>query len=338
MRPWRKELAGRFERHSITSKALAGNPLGDPAERPLWVYLPPRYLSDPEVRLPVVFVLQGLFGQVDMWWNRPAMRRSFPELLDHHFRSSEAASCLVVFVDAWTRLGGSQFLNSPAVGRYMDYLCDEIVAFVDSRYRTLVGPGHRGLAGHSSGGYGAMVLAMLRPDVFGGFASHAGDIGFEYCYMVDLAQAARVLRDRYGGSYEQFFSDLASREYFGDQDATLLNAYCMAACYSPLSDGSVELPFDPETSRFRPEVWQRWKEWDPLQIAERRAESLAGLRAAWIDSGNRDQYFMDLGAYQLHLLLERLGVEHYFELYDGNHSRAEHRYPAAISYLAERLS
>src|SRR5204862_272074 len=82
--------------------------------------------------------LQGLTGQLDMWWNRTAFRRNFPELLDEL-----APQCVVVFVDAWTSLGGSQFIDSPGTGRYGSYLCDEVVAFVDERYRTLGSPQRR---------------------------------------------------------------------------------------------------------------------------------------------------------------------------------------------------
>ena len=108
-------------------------------------------------------------------------------------------------VDAWTSYGGSQFLNSGGTGRYLDYLCDEVVPFVDARYPTAADREHRALAGKSSGGYGAMVVPMLRPDVFGALASHAGDALFEACYLPEFPGVARTLRDDYGGSWETFF-------------------------------------------------------------------------------------------------------------------------------------
>ena len=148
-------------------------------------------------------------GQLDMWRNRSAFRPSVPELVDRLFAGEGCPQALVVFVDAWTSVGGSQFLDSPGTGRYHSYLCDEVVAFVDERYRTLAGPAHRGIAGKSSGGYGAMVTPMLRPDVFGGLASHAGDALFELCYLPDFRETARALRDEYGGSFERFWEDFA---------------------------------------------------------------------------------------------------------------------------------
>ena len=148
-------MRGTVDEHVIVSEALRGNPLGDPHERPLWVYTPPSYAGG-----PAVYVLQGFTGQLDMWRNRAAFRPTFLELLD-----DADIDARVVFVDAWTSVGGSQFVDSAGSGRYHTYICDEIVPFVDARYET---NGFRGLAGKSSGGQGAGVTAMLRPDLFQG--------------------------------------------------------------------------------------------------------------------------------------------------------------------------
>src|SRR5919108_576794 len=137
MEPWSVELAGRIDEHEIESKALARNPLGDPATRPLWVYVPPGYDDDQERRYISIYVIQGLTGQLDMWRNRSAFRPNFLELTDRLFASGEATPAIVAFVDAWTSLGGSQYVNSQGTGRYHDYLCDEIVPFVDEWYLDL---------------------------------------------------------------------------------------------------------------------------------------------------------------------------------------------------------
>ena len=110
-------------------------------------------------------------------------------------------------VDAWTAYGGSQFVDSPGTGRYHSYLCDEVVPFVDARYRTLAEAAHRGIAGKSSGGFGAMITPMLRPDLFGGLASHAGDALYELCYIQGFGKIVRALRD-YDGSYETLLGGL----------------------------------------------------------------------------------------------------------------------------------
>jgi hypothetical protein len=339
MKPWHVEPKGRFERLTVASRALEGNPLGDPHERPLWVYLPPGVGDDPARRYPSIYLIQGFTGQVDMWWNRTALRPNVPELVDELFAGGDVPPAVVAFVDCWTSLGGSQFLNSPATGRYLDYLCDEVVALVDGRYPTLAGRDHRGVTGKSSGGYGAMVVPMLRPDVFGALASHAGDALFEYCYLPDLAKAARTLRDGYDGSYERFWADFRSRPALSKEtDASLVNAWAMAACYSAEPDGTVTLPFDPATGRLRDEVWRRWLALDPVRMATGHADVLRSLRGVYLDAGRGDEYWLDLGAAAFSAELDALGVEHVFELFDGTHAGIEYRYPRALAFLAERLT
>lgn len=340
--PWGHRWVGRLDALTIDSEALTGNPLGDPHRRPVYVYTPPGYDADPDRRYPSVYLIQGLTGQVDMWRNRKFGQPSVVEALDTWFATDGAAPAIVVFVDAWTRLGGSQFVDSPATGRYHTYLCDEIVPFVDGRYRTLVGAAHRGVAGKSSGGYGAMITPMLRPDLFGGLATHAGDALFEVCYQPDFREAARALRDEYDGSYDAFWSDLRSRPGRSKgSDGTMLNVWCMAACYSADADGTVRLPFDPLTGRLLPDIWDRWLAWDPVRMAPDHADALRGLRGIWIDSGRSDDYYLDLGAEAFRAELVALGLSDArlrFELFDGTHAGIEWRYPEAIGWLAERLA
>jgi S-formylglutathione hydrolase FrmB len=328
MEPWGRELRGRLDEHLFESDALRGNPLGDPASRPLWVYTPPG-LDDAE--LPALFLIQGHTGQLDMWRNRSAFRPNVVELVDGLFADDGCPPARVVFVDAWTSYGGSQFLDSAGVGNYHTYLCDELVPFVDDRYPTSL----RAITGKSSGGYGAMVTPMLRPDLFCGLATHAGDALFEHCYLPDFRNALRSLRDAYDGSFEQFWADFRSRPAFSEgSDYPLLNTYAMAECYAP-----GELPFDTATGALRPDVWEKWLAWDPVRMVETHADALRGLKAIYIDCGNRDDAFLDLGAEAFRRALERIGVtDVFFELFDGTHSQIEYRYPLALRYLAERLS
>ncbi|MDE3191866.1 MAG: enterochelin esterase [Acidobacteriota bacterium] len=327
MEPWSREPAGRLDEHELASAALAGNPLGDPSRRPLWVYVPPGADDAP---LPAVYLIQGMTGQIDMWRNRSAFRPTLLELVDRLFAEEGCPPARVVFVDAWTSLGGSQFLDSPATGNYHTYLCDEVVPFVDARYPTSA----RGIAGKSSGGYGAMVTPMLRPDLFAGLATHAGDALFELCYLTEFPQVVRALRDDYDGSYARFWEDFRSRPAFTKPaDPQLLNTYAMAACYS-----AGELPFDSATGRLREDVWERWLAWDPVRMVDAHADALRSLRAVYIDAGTRDEYFLDLGAEAFRRALERIGVRDvFFELFDAKHGAIEYRYPIAIRYLAERL-
>jgi S-formylglutathione hydrolase FrmB len=340
MDPWSFEPAGRFDETVIASNALRGNPLGDPHERPLWVYVPPGYDDEPDRRYPSVYMIQGLTGQLDMWRNRSPFRRNFPELADELFASGAAPPTIVVWVDCWTSLGGSQFLDSPGTGNYHTFLCDEVVPWVDAGYRTLAAPEHRGIAGKSSGGYGAMVTPLLRPDLFGGLATHAGDALFETCYLPEFREVVRVLRDHYEGSYERFWEDFRSRPALANEhDGLLLNAWCMAACYSTDPDGTVRLPFDVDTGELVPAVWQRWLEWDPVRMVSQRSAALQSMRAIYIDAGTRDEYYLDLGAEAYRRALADVGVTDVrFELFDATHMAIEYRYPLSLAYLAERLA
>ena len=121
MLPWSAEFAGRIDEHGISSELLRGNPFGDPHERPLWVYLPPGYDGEPDRHYPSVYVIQGYSGHLAMWRNRTAYRQPFPETADAMFARGEAPPAIVVYVDAWTKYGGSQFVDSPGTGRYHSY-------------------------------------------------------------------------------------------------------------------------------------------------------------------------------------------------------------------------
>jgi S-formylglutathione hydrolase FrmB len=337
--PWHEELAGRLDKLVIRSAALTGNPLGDPADRPLWVYVPPGYEDEPDRRYPSVYVIQGYTGHLSMWANRTPFRQPFTETADAVFARGEAPPCIVAYVDAWTAYGGSQFVDSPGTGRYHTYLCDDVVGFVDSRYRTLPEARHRGIQGKSSGGFGAMITPMLRPDLFGGFASHAGDALYELCYIPGFGKAVRALRD-YDGSIERWWDEFRSRPAFskpGDED--LLMSLGVAACFSAESDGTPVLPFEPTTGQLRDEVWERWLMWDPVRMVDRYADALRGQRAIWVDAGKSDDFFLDLGAVAFKDALTRIGVSDIeFELYEGTHAALDYRYPMSLAYLAQRLA
>src|ERR1700693_1973358 len=156
-------------------------------------------------------------------------------------------------------------------------------------------------------------------------------------HLPEFRDTARALRDAYDGSFDRFWEDFRSRPAFTKgTDHSLLNTWAMAACYSANADGSVDLPFAPETGELRADVWDRWLAWDPVRMVESRADALRGLRAIYIDSGKRDQFFLDLGAEAFRRALEAIGVtDVFFELFDGTHSAIEYRYPLALRYLAE---
>ncbi|MDQ1699883.1 MAG: hypothetical protein QOG34_1746 [Frankiaceae bacterium] len=339
MLPWIGPLAGRIDELVIDSTALRDNPLGDPHARPLWVYTPPGYDDEPDRRYPTVYEIQGYTGHITMWRNRSAYRQPFIETADQVFATGTAPPAIVVYVDAWSGYGGSQFVDSPGTGNYHTYLCDEVVPFVDSHYRTLAAPQHRGIQGKSSGGFGAFITPMLRPDLFGGLASHAGDSLYELCYLPEFADSVRYLRD-YDGDIWKWWDDFNSRVAFTKkEDATLLMTLGVAACFSADDDGTVRLPFDSRTGQLIPSLWDRWLAWDPVRMVPSYADALRGLTAIWIDGGKSDEWYLDLGAEAMVAELAKIGVTDVrFELFEGTHGAIEYRYPLALAFLAEKLS
>ena len=324
-----------WQEHTFVSEALRGNPLGDPHERPLWVWSP----EDDSRRYPSVYVIQGMTGMVGAWFNVEPWNPSYASRIE-----ALAPEAVVVLVDAWTAVGGSQYVDSAGTGNYHTYLCDELVPFVDANYPTLAAREHRGIQGKSSGGYGAMITPFLRPDLFGGLATHAGDALFELCYALDFAPTARMLREEYGGSFDAFWEDFRSGRpvFTSPKDELLVNTYAMAAAYSPRESGGVELPFDLETGELVEEVWARWLAWDPVRRArtEEGREVLRNLRAIWIDSGRHDEYFLELGATAFHREVVAAGTPAdnvRFELFEGTHRGLTWRYPLSLAFLVERL-
>jgi hypothetical protein len=177
---------------------------------------------------------------------------------------------------------------------------------------------------------------MLRPDIFGGFASHAGDALFGVMYPPEFAAAAQALRNLYGGSVDSFWDDLRSgRPVFENRTDPLLQNVCAAAAaYSP-----GELPFTIDTGELVPEVWDKWLAWDPVRLAAEHADALRAARAIWIDAGRNDEYRLDLGATALANAVRATGAEDvHFELHEGTHRGTNWRLPLSLAFLAERLA
>ncbi len=338
MRPWTEELFGRLEEREIHAPSLEGNPLGDPATRPISIYLPPGYEESAE-RYPAIYVLHGFGSYVTRWSNRPTyVDLTARERVDTAFRDG-APGCVVVYVDAWTSVGGSQYVDSPGTGRYHSYLTTDVIAFVDRQYRTLTSPASRAVLGQSSGGIGAITAALLRPDVFGAFAAHAPDACFDLTLRGDIALAHRALRDLYDSSYDAFFEDFRTRRAMSrPSDAPLTLVWAMASCYSTDPDGTVRVPFDLSTGELVNEIWERWLAWDPIRLVPRHEDAIRGMRGIWLDAGRRDEHLLDVAAELVARAIDDAGPEDFaFELYEGTHRDYQHRFALSVRYLAERL-
>ena len=331
-------MHGRLDWVEIESQALAGNPLGDPARRPLLVYVPPGR-DGAGARLPAVYFLHGFTGSARHWVNVTPFQPSVPDRLDSLVATGALPPVLGVFVDGWTALGGSQWVNSDAVGRYRDYLARDVVSFVDARFPTISRPGARAVVGKSSGGYGALVMGAHHADVFGHVASHSGDSAFEYCYLPDFPRAAAALEGTDPAVWFEGMLLRARETKLRGDDHLVLNALAMSAAYSPRAGAplGLDLPFEPGTARLRDDVWVRWLTHDPVRFVPRCIESFRSLGSVFIDCGTRDEFNLRWGARMVAEALRAGGVEVVHEEFEDGHRGVDYRYVRSLSYLVPRM-
>ena len=320
------------------SSLLADNPLGDPAGRRHPVYLPPGYDEERERRYPVLWCLAAYTnagpGQVN-WRNHG---ENLPERLDRLIADGAMPPVIVVFPDCYTSLGGNQYVNTPAMGSYADFLIDELIPAVDGSYRTIPDPAARGVFGKSSGGFGALHLSLSHPGHWAAAASHAGDAGFDRAYLGDFPQAASVLA-RHDGDVEHFVRTFWRDKRPGGAAFHTMMTLCLAASYSPDADCplGLRLPFDLHTCQLDQAVWERWLTFDPAVRVAEESDRLADLAGLWIDVGNRDQYHIQYGTRQMHQELLGQGVDHHFDEFDGTHSGIDWRYDHSLPWLVACL-
>ena len=339
LRPAPARPQGQVAWVSHDSQVLADNPWGDPAERRFPVYLPPGY--DPDG--PAYLSLWDLAAFTNAGPGHVAWRshgESLPQRLDRLIADGALPPVIVPMPDAYTSLGGNQYLNSPAVGRYADYLHDELLPFVDGAFNTCPHRAARGVFGKSSGGYGALVSAMLRPDCWAAVASHAGDVGFDRVYLPDFAVAARQLA-HFDFDQHAFIEDFWRQHRPRGEAFMAMMVLALAATYdppeAPESPPRLQLPFDTRTLRLDDERWRRWLRWDPLNLVGEHRDALQSLAALWIDVGRSDQYRIQFGTRELHDRLERLDVRHHFEEFKGTHSGIDWRLDHSLPHLARAL-
>ena len=330
---------GRVVMEHVESAVLRRNRAGDPHVRGVPVYLPPSYDGDASRRYPVTYVLTGFMGRGRMLLNDAGWSPAIDDRMDALIAREAMDEMILVMPDCFTRYGGSQYLNSSATGRYEDHLVQELVPYIDARYRTFADRRHRGVMGKSSGGYGTMVLGMRHPDVFGAIACHSGDLYFDYAYRGDVPKFCAAVQ-RHGGvrAWLEAFEAKLQKQH---DDFTVLNILGMAAAYSPNPGAEpfgIDLPCDLETGAFRDDVWRRWLEHDPLTLLERHAESLRSLLLLYMDCGVRDEWQLHLGARMFTSRLAQLGIPHEYEEFDDGHMNVSYRYEVSLPKMARALT
>lgn len=321
--------------HRHMSNVLAGNPLGDPTERELHVYLPPGYDDGGDARYPTLLGVVGFTGTGAMLFNIDPLAEDLKHRLDRLIGSGACPPVIVAAPDCFTRVGGNQYINSTATGRYEDYLVDEIVPLVNAYYRT----GRWGVFGKSSGGYGSIILGMRHPELFQALADHSGDSCFELCYLPDFPEALDKIREAGGPAQwlERFWAD---ENRHRKKLMKTLNVVAMAAHYSPnpAAPLGIDFPFDLQTGEFRWEIWQRWRDWDPVNLVERHLENLRRLRLIYVDCGTSDEFSLHWGARALVAKMRQHGLAPHHEEFDDGHMSITYRYDVSLPLLGRALA
>ena len=325
---------GAIEARPFESDALKGNALGDPHVREVPVYLPPAALDGE--RLPVVFLLAGFTGRGQSMLETHPWRGGAVRAYDQALRESGDAGAVLVMPDAFTKYGGSQYVNSEATGRYADYVADELSGFVDQVYPTL--PEARGVAGKSSGGFGALHLAMKKPGVFCAAASISGDCAFELPLGHEIVGAARALLAS-GGDPRPWLDEFEeSHDLSGDGHAAI-NVIAMSACYAPnaRSPWGFDLPFDPETCERDGEVWERFLQFDPVVACAAHVDELKALKWLYVEAGLKDEFGLQFGARRFVRSCQELGIPVEHEEHDGGHFGLDRRYQVVLPRIVEAM-
>lgn len=339
---WENEQTGsQVLQFTVVSQILGQARYPMDTKRPLTVFLPGACARDQKLRLPVLYVLAPWTnaGRAQFEW-RP-FRESLPERLDRLIESQKIPPCLVVAPDLYTSFGGSQFIDSDFLGHHASHIVKEVVPFVEKTLPALTGAKHRGVMGRSSGGFGALRLAMDFPGEFNAVASHSGDLGFEWVYRRELIGLAQGLQ-RYQGNVSQFLQYCWQSLKLSGHETHLLMLLGMGASYSPAltSPDGFELPIDCQTGALRPEVWKLWDAHDPVQRIEQKHQEL-GLRqlgCLYLDCGFKDQYYLHFGARQFSQRLKNKGISHTYEEFDDNHSGTEYRFDRSLPLMLGPLS
>jgi S-formylglutathione hydrolase len=300
--------AGQLVPDTLHSRALEHNLYGDAPDRPMLVYLPPGYASSPAKRYPVVYLLHGFGGNERTFANAGRVKTSMDSLV----AAGAVHEMIIVMPNGRNVFAGSFYTNSASAGYWDDFVSQELVAYIDRKYRTLARPESRGLGGHSMGGYGTFVLGMR----------HAGDV---YGALYSLSGCCT------------HFSRQPGRSGLWDTLATLPDleaarrlsfipevSLAMAAAFSPNPSAPpvfVSLPFVRHGASLEvvDSVYAKWVDHAPLDMIPSHADRLKRLRGFMFDVGLSDELVSPASQMAIDSALTRAGVRHTFETYDGDH-------------------
>lgn len=309
---------------SQNSVHLAHNPLHDSSARQTAVFVPSQFTNG--AALPVVYYLPGFGNSSASFIAHSNSWCEFVQSLADH-----TAPVIFAVVDARTHWACSQYLNSPAQGDYADFICDEIVSSVEARFPSCA-RAQRIIAGHSSGGFGALRLGLYRTNLFSGVIALSPDSDFpvsHYPLVVLPAVAQAPL-----AAIEQMEDGSLPAPKNGD----LLYAVALSAAYAPdpQHPGRFEWLYD-ANGKLRPAVWQRWLDNDPLTIVQRHPDAFAARQSVYLEGAAQDEYSANVGARAIYSVIHhRPGRTTFYEP-PGHH--ADHlpaRIARGIAWVLDR--
>lgn len=314
----------------VHSPALEGNLLEDTPDRNVTIYLPPGYNENTDELFPSVYLLHGFTGNNTLWTGQgypltPLPELNINEIADALIEEGEIAPMIIVMPDASNKYLGSWYSNSSVAGNWEDFLTEDLMRYVDTNYRTLSQPASRGIAGHSMGGYGAMVLAMKNPDTY------------RAVYAMSAGMFSTEGIDPIGEVFNKngWRTALTVNEWWSEGDPvgyTSLNQFFAwlyiseAAAFSPnpdnppiLCDFPVEL-VDGETKSVTT-IMDQWNAQTPLGMIQQYGANLSQFQGVQFDVGSSD-FFVDIpiSNRSFSAALTQAGIAHVFEEYDGDHS------------------
>jgi S-formylglutathione hydrolase len=299
-------IKGTLEKITVHGRSLEGNLEGDSPDREVFVYLPPSYAREQARRYPVVYFLHGY--SVNAQQNMRAV--GLPLVAEGAMAQSSGREMIVVLPDAFTKYNGSMYSNSLTTGDWEGYISSDLVAYIDSHYRTVANRDGRGLSGHSMGGYGTMRIGMKHPEVFSSLYAMSS-----CCLFNNITQGRGV-----GPAPAPSPAAAQAAGDRGGRGGGMSNAlFAQAAAWAPNPMNPPQF-FDLPTKDgvIQPLIAAKWPANSPLVMVDQYVPSLKQYRAIALDVGDQDP----IGAANKDLdqALTRLGIAHTFEVFEGNHT------------------
>jgi len=307
--------AGQLNKHLFNSQLLKNNRLGNNSKRELLVYTPPEFSK--RENLQCIFFLPGFGGTLEKWQNKDFPMYKLMELL---ILNNSIPRSILCCIDGMTRFGGSQYIDSSLNGPFMKHIVKELVPFIIKKYNVLP---QFYICGHSSGGFGALQIASLYPELFTKTASFAGDMYFELTHKNMLCDFFKLFNDNKLGSSLKESLKLKITDYI----------FGLSAAYTPNLRNKkwlMDFPIDLKSGELNEKIWAEWKKYDPIEWVSDRSENLKKLKLIYLSAGTEDQFSLQLGAKVFSERCNKKGISTICQYHEGNHSLLTRQAEAGI--------